>query len=856
MSNSGNPWEQLSSDLSDGKPMDWDSIASTHPKDKDLIEQLKSIQTISTILSGGASKQDPSDSTQRDVLFDWGHLQIIEPIGSGSFGEVFRAYDSILDREVALKLLKTEQLAAFQSNAFIAEARRIAKVRHPNVLAVHGASTHNNRVGLWADLIEGDTLSEYLEHCTFSAQELIRVIQELSWALKTVHQAQLIHGDIKPSNVMRDQNGHYVLMDFGAGFDQQKQMNQQRNYTGTPLLMAPELFQGRNKSTQSDIYAFGALLFKLTTNQYPIEADNIADVRQAHQDKAYLKLNLLRKDLPPSLQQLIHSMLATDPEQRPSADEISQRIERIITAPQRRNKRLALAAILATLVLGITFSSIGFYRANEARKIAQQEQQKAEAVNNFLSSMLESASELGDGKNTRVVDLLDFAVKNAPEDFIDQPHALASVYAAVGRSYASIKSYQSALESTERSIELSKKLLGPHAIDTLALQVTRAEILNNLDQFEEAQNLLKQTIALAQKQEGDYKHVIQLANIRLAGHLERSGKKDDALRIYQDLLNNLDDPQTAINNHSFLVLLNTANLYHENNQFELAEDFAIQALDWIDAYSEFSEINKMAARNTASIAMIFQGKENEAEPYFRANVEAAKTVYGEDNAGYLGPIMNLSNLLHNQGQYEESLSLQQKAAQLSQDLFGENDRKTIRAHMNLANILVSVGQLEQGEEMMRSTLNTAISELGENNMQSIMLGYNLAELLNNTQRYDEAERLARNNYSITQETLGHEHPFTWLDLDNIAVSLSGKKRFNEALDAHNQCIDQLIKIVGEKNPYTLVALKNKINTLHASGDTQSALIELENLITLQTEVFGLNDQKTQESIKQQLSWAQ
>ena len=857
MSDPKDPLGQLLTDLTDGKVVDWNAIKSANPNDKELLEQLNAIQNIAQVLGGQQSHLNQSEKPDRPTLFDWGHLQVVEKIGEGSFGEVYRAYDSILDREVALKLLKNEKLAAFQSKAFIAEARRIAKVRHPHVLAVHGANTYENRVGIWTDLIDGLTLSEIKdvgEH--FYADNLIRLAHELALALNSVHQAQLVHGDIKPSNVMRDDGGAYVLMDFGAGFDQQKQTGHHQRYTGTPLLMAPELFDGARKSQQSDIYAFGALLFKIATDHYPIEADSIAEVQRAHQQKQYQRLESLRPGLPKAVRRLIHSMLDTDPNKRPSADTIRQQVEHIITAPQRRNKRLALIAVFTSLIIGTTISSVGFYRANEAKKTALEEQQKTETVNTFLHDMLESPISLGGGKDTRVVDLLDYAVENAPEKFAEQPHALASVYAAAARSYKAIKSHQSALENIERSIELSQQLYGQYSEDTLYLQITHAETLSGLEQYEESHNLLSQVITDAKKQDDDYSKIIRLASIRLAESLDHLGKTDEALAIYQDALLYIDDPQTAVNNHSFLALLNTAHAYQSKSQFELAETHALQALDWISAYSEHAEINKMAARNATALAQIFQGKVSEAEPYFRANVASAKKVYGEQNEGYLISIMNLSNLLQELRKLEESMSLQQESAKLARSIFGEKHRRTIMAHMNLANIHVELGDVTQGESLMRSTRETAISELGEDNIQSLMLSYNLAELLNNTQRYAEAESLGRKNYQLSLQTLGEQHYHAWLDLDNVAVSLRGKKQFEEALSAHNQSIDQLTQIVGAKNPYTLVVLTNKVKTLHASGDTQSALIELDNLIALQTEVYGKDNYKTQQSLELKRLWTQ
>src|SRR5262249_55400196 len=94
-------------------------------------------------------------------IFRWGHLHVLSKLGSGSFGEVFRAFDPALQREVALKLWRIDP--ALEAESFLAEARRLARVSHPNVLSVHGADQHDGRLGMWTDLLTGKTLEQWID---------------------------------------------------------------------------------------------------------------------------------------------------------------------------------------------------------------------------------------------------------------------------------------------------------------------------------------------------------------------------------------------------------------------------------------------------------------------------------------------------------------------------------------------------------------------------------------------------------------------------------------------------------------------------------------------------------------------
>src|SRR5262249_873084 len=148
------------------------------------------------------------------AIGNWAHLTLRERLGGGTFGDVYRAWDRHLEREVALKLLRVEIAEEDLSNSRIAkEGRLLARVRHQNVIAVHGVDAHENRVGLWMDLVRGVTLEQQLaQHGNFSANEAGAIGVDLCRALAAIHAAGLIHRDVKAQNVMREDGGRIVLM--------------------------------------------------------------------------------------------------------------------------------------------------------------------------------------------------------------------------------------------------------------------------------------------------------------------------------------------------------------------------------------------------------------------------------------------------------------------------------------------------------------------------------------------------------------------------------------------------------------------------------------------------------------------
>jgi serine/threonine-protein kinase len=274
-----------------------------------------------TVGSEDSSEEEPAAALS--LPFRWGPLEVRDHVGRGSFGHVYRAWDVRLDREVALKLLHHDREG--QSSTIIDEGRLLARIRHPNVVTIHGADRIDGRVGLWMEFIRGRTLETLLaERGAFGAQEALLVGLDLCRALSAVHRAGVVHRDVKAQNVIREDGGRVVLMDFGTGLERSLATGQP-TLSGTPLYLAPELFEGRPATHQTDIYSLGVLLFHLVSQSYPVPGRSIAEVHAAHSGGRRLWLRDLRPDLSERFVQTIEPALAADPGARyQSAGEMEQ----------------------------------------------------------------------------------------------------------------------------------------------------------------------------------------------------------------------------------------------------------------------------------------------------------------------------------------------------------------------------------------------------------------------------------------------------------------------------------------------------------------------------------------------------
>jgi tetratricopeptide (TPR) repeat protein len=248
------------------------------------------------------------------ALLTWGPFRLEEKVGQGGFGEVYRAWDPALEREVALKLLLPRgQDPDAEERAILREARLIARVRHPNIVPVYGVDRHEGRVGFWSDFVRGKTLSALLAaQGPFGAREAAVVGIELSKALSAVHGAGLLHRDIKAGNAMREEGGRILLMDFGLTHEK----DAGHRLAGTPSYLAPELLRGVPASAASDIYAMGVLLYHLVTGKYPVAGATFDELKAAHESGSRRHLIDERPDLPERFVQTIDVALDPDPARR------------------------------------------------------------------------------------------------------------------------------------------------------------------------------------------------------------------------------------------------------------------------------------------------------------------------------------------------------------------------------------------------------------------------------------------------------------------------------------------------------------------------------------------------------------
>lgn len=352
----------------DGEPLDWDALDSQAPdEERELLKALRLLGDIAglhrlTVDETSEVPGPPPTASQADGLADsaesWGRYRLIEKVGEGSFGSVYRAFDPDLQREIAIKILHSHVADANLKQRLLSEGRALAKVRHANVVSVFGVEAHGNRVGLCMEFVHGATLeSELLARGMSTAREATMVGEEICRALSAVHAAGFVHRDVKARNVMREEGGRVVLMDFGTGRAAgELKAGARVGLAGTPLYMAPEVLAGLPASESSDVYSVGVLLYHLVTAAYPVDGRTLDELRAAHMQGQRRLASEQRAGLSRPFVRVLDRALAADPQRRhPSADALGEALAGLShKARTLRGVRIVLTVILGPpVVLGL-----------------------------------------------------------------------------------------------------------------------------------------------------------------------------------------------------------------------------------------------------------------------------------------------------------------------------------------------------------------------------------------------------------------------------------------------------------------------------------------------------------------------
>ena len=246
-------------------------------------------------------------------------------LGRGGVGVIYRAHDTLLDRDVAIKVLSALALSAESCARLLREAQAAAKLNHPNIVSVHDAGEAQGIPFIVMELVEGESLHMYQPR---SLEEMLSIARQVCDALDHAHANGIIHRDLKPENILIGSDGSVKLTDFGLALTVTSRLSTEGAIVGTVFYFAPEQALGQEIDGRADLYAFGVVLYEALSGRLPFTDDDMLVVISQHLHAPVVPPSTYNTEIPPALDALIVELLSKRPEDRPaSAADVRHRLD-------------------------------------------------------------------------------------------------------------------------------------------------------------------------------------------------------------------------------------------------------------------------------------------------------------------------------------------------------------------------------------------------------------------------------------------------------------------------------------------------------------------------------------------------
>src|ERR1700677_3074256 len=310
-----------------------------------------------------------------------GRYSMIEPLGAGGMGVVYRARDEKLERVVAIKLLAPGVFPGDEARRrFHKEALALAKLSHAHIAAVYDVGEQDGIDYIVMECVPGESLAAKIKSGPLTVKDATSILLQIAEALEDAHEQGVIHRDLKPANVMITPKGRVKVLDFGlakllaVARDARVSVTETRGLLGTPLYMSPEQAQEQDLDARTDLWNLGVIYYEMLTGHAPFRANSSIAVLRAITDEAPIPLRQLRPDVPPLCEQIVSHALEKNPDRRyQSATEVirdaSDLLSQLSTTsldqekPATPAKRSLSVAVAVARLVAITAGLWNYYRS-------------------------------------------------------------------------------------------------------------------------------------------------------------------------------------------------------------------------------------------------------------------------------------------------------------------------------------------------------------------------------------------------------------------------------------------------------------------------------------------------------------
>lgn len=301
----------------------YEHIAKADKNYKDVGERIKKLSAVATTGIWQGQKASAGGTIVMEGMEKptIGRYEIVEELGRGAMGVVYKGVDPTMKREVAIKTVHFDEVDADTIQAvkerFFREAESAGKLTHPNIVTIYDVGEESDLAYIAMELLSGKTLEAWCKKTNlFPPKTALKIVGQLSEALDYAHKNGIVHRDIKPANIMMLAKGEIKLTDFGIARIQSSSHTKTGVIMGTPAYMSPEQLAGKKVDGRSDLFSLGAILYELLSGEKPFSGDSITTIMYQITNVAPKSLKEYKPDIPPIVQMLLDKAMAKQAEQR------------------------------------------------------------------------------------------------------------------------------------------------------------------------------------------------------------------------------------------------------------------------------------------------------------------------------------------------------------------------------------------------------------------------------------------------------------------------------------------------------------------------------------------------------------
>jgi serine/threonine protein kinase len=750
---------------------------------------------------------EPSASAEAAPVLDLRGYELLERLGGGGMGDVYRAGDPALGRDLAVKVMKADlQGYASAEQRFLREARITGSLQHPGIVPIYNLGRlSDGRLHYTMRLVRGRTFADILKEEAGQPERmpaLLTIFEKVCQAVAYAHSKHVIHRDLKPANVMVGRFGEVQVMDWGLAklltaeeepaaaeattdeggtrihtedAEAPPELTRQGREMGTPAYMPPEQALGEWDSVdeRADVFALGAILCQILTGRPPYHSGDREEVlRKAKRGdcaEALARLETCGADA--ALLALCRECLTPAREGRPrDAEQVAQRIaayqaevqERLRRAEleraaaqvrvreERKRRRLAIASVVVISIAAI----ISGWLAVRATDAAAAEREAKELAQNRLEQ-IEKANEV----SSSIFRDLD-------------PRA---------EEKGGLSLRQQLSQHLQRAAtQLDEGAVGD-ALATARLQVTLGRSLLNLGNTTLAMELFRKAGMTQESQLGaDHPDTLNTRN-DLASAYWSAGRTSEAIRLHEQTLKQRQTKLGADHPDTLTSCNNLATAYFAAGRTVEAIRLFEETLKQQEAKLEPDHPDTLRSRNNLAVAYKSVGRTAEAIPLYEQTLKQMEAKFGEDHPDTLTSRSNLAQAYKSAGRTDEAIRLNELVLKQREAKLGLDHPDTLTSRNNLAGTYSDAGRRADAIRLYEQTLKEREIKLGPDHPDTLMSRNNLASEYFFAGLTAEAIRLHEQVLKQQKDKLGPDHPYTLVSMANLGVAYREAGRLKAAI---------------------------------------------------------------------------